>query len=535
MDSEAKYDRPEIIIALVGQAGARLQELSDEIQSYLSRNFDYESVEIKLSKLLECNFNDFEEQPKSEFAEYARIRHLQKMGNKFREKLVDGAALALAGIAEIRNSRSKKTTNPNKPSPSQAYIINQLKHPDEAKLFRSVYGSSFILVGGHEIEAKREENLASRIAKKTNQPSSSRRCKSDALKIIDADEKDGDKFGQNTRDTYPLADFFADLNSPNWKGDIERFLDLLFGHPFHSPLSEEYAMYHAKAISLRSSDERRQVGAVIADILFEESGHSDFPQRIRGLDIVASGMNEVPRRGGTLYQKPDSPDCRDQQESYNNNDPAQSLKIGALQELIEKIREKGWITEESKETEELASELLPQLKGTQFMDIGEFMRQVHAEMSAIIDGAKRGIALHGLTMYVTTFPCHNCTKHIIAAGLQRVVYLEPYPKSRAKFLHDAEIDIHAINGKTIDEGSKVAFLPFSGVAPRQYEQLFSMSARGAKGGLSLKDWEKSKNTLSPRYVTRNASVAYLLSECQVLEKLSVDIYKWDKNILCSKI
>ena len=42
-------------------------------------------------------------------------------------------------------------------------------------------------------------------------------------------------------------------------------------------------------------------------------------------------------------------------------------------------------------------------------------------------------------MYVTTFPCHNCAKHIIAAGLERVVYLEPYPKSRAKTLYDEDI------------------------------------------------------------------------------------------------
>ena len=33
------------------------------------------------------------------------------------------------------------------------------------------------------------------------------------------------------------------------------------------------------------------------------------------------------------------------------------------------------------------------------------------------------------------------TKHILAAGIKRVVYIEPYPKSRAKDLHQNEIEI----------------------------------------------------------------------------------------------
>ena len=102
----------------------------------------------------------------------------------------------------------------------------------------------------------------------------------------------------------------------------------------------------------------------------------------------------------------------------------------ALAELIAKIAAKGWLKETVTESpDELAIDLLRELKGTQFMDIGEFSRPVHAEMAAIIDSAARGVAVDGQTMYVTTFPCHNCAKHIIAAGLQRVIYLEPYPKS----------------------------------------------------------------------------------------------------------
>src|SRR5882724_7181322 len=106
------------------------------------------------------------------------------------------------------------------------------------------------------------------------------------------------------------------------------------------------------------------------------------------------------------------------------------------------------------------------------MDIGEFSRPVHAEMAALIDAARRGVAVDGETMYVTTFPCHNCAKHIIAAGIRKVVYLEPYPKSRASNLHGEEMSLELPTG---NEEGMVIFAAYSGIAPRQYRQLFSMS------------------------------------------------------------
>ena len=84
------------------------------------------------------------------------------------------------------------------------------------------------------------------------------------------------------------------------------------------------------------------------------------------------------------------------------------------------------------------------------MDIGEFSRPVHAEMAALIDAARRGVPVNGHSLYVTTFPCHNCAKHIVAAGIQRVVYLEPYSKSRAGNLHREDIDLQSIDGNTMD-------------------------------------------------------------------------------------
>jgi tRNA(Arg) A34 adenosine deaminase TadA len=141
---------------------------------------------------------------------------------------------------------------------------------------------------------------------------------------------------------------------------------------------------------------------------------------------------------------------------------------------------------------------------TQFMDIGEFGRPVHAEMAALIDAARRGVAVNGLSMYVTAFPCHNCAKHIIAADISRVIYLEPYPKSRAGSLHGEELELQSVNGTEMPD--RVVCYAFSGIAPRQYRQLLSMSERGKDKSHSLNEWGTLRTVLVPPYVLANSSM-----------------------------
>lgn len=518
--------RPELVFALVGQAGVRIENYSQILRDHLN-TFGYKTIDIKLSELLR-NFTGWTDV--HDTSEATRIMHRQEMGLKFRSSLNegtgDGAALARAAIVKIREERAKNSGNPDVAASEYAFILNQLKHPDEVKLLRDVYGSSFILLAGHAPKDLRRKNLAVRLK---NDKYDERYAQEKAEHIIVDDEKQVDDLGQNTRDAYPLADYFGGFER-NKENQVTRFVDLLFGHPFHTPLPDEHAMFQAYAGSLRSSDESRQVGAVIVELAKNQSG------KVTKVDVVASGMNEVPRRGGGFYWHEDSEDARDQNVKYIEGvDRADKIKVDVLTELIDKLQESNLLHERMCETpsHQLAREFLKKLKGTQFLNIGEFMRTVHAEMAALIDSARRGVAVDGLSMFVTTFPCHNCAKHIIAAGLKQVVYLEPYPKSRAEALHGEEISLEPIDGVALNE--KVAFLAFTGVAPRQYQQLFSMTRRGARNGLSLKDWEGKKMTLSPRYVEKNAAATYILAERQKLAKLPVDIYKWDINTVCPEL
>lgn len=51
----------------------------------------------------------------------------------------------------------------------------------------------------------------------------------------------------------------------------------------------------------------------------------------------------------------------------------------------------------------------------------------HAEQNAIIQAAKMGVSIDHSTLYCTHQPCSQCTKMIINAGIERVVYKNAYP------------------------------------------------------------------------------------------------------------
>lgn len=57
---------------------------------------------------------------------------------------------------------------------------------------------------------------------------------------------------------------------------------------------------------------------------------------------------------------------------------------------------------------------------------GHEIATVHAEQNAISDAARRGVSVNGATAYITHFPCVNCAKILISAGIKSVRYLHDY-------------------------------------------------------------------------------------------------------------
>jgi len=123
-------------------------------------------------------------------------------------------------------------------------------------------------------------------------------------------------------------------------------------------------------------------------------------------------------------------------------------------------------------------------------------------MVTICDAARLGKRLKDCILYVTTFPCHNCTKHILAAAIKTVFYLEPYPKSRAKQLHSNEIEIERTSS------NKVSFLPFLGISPFRYRDIFEKASR--KTGAVARTWYAKDD--QPRPLVPKTLPAYVEME-----------------------
>jgi dCMP deaminase len=54
------------------------------------------------------------------------------------------------------------------------------------------------------------------------------------------------------------------------------------------------------------------------------------------------------------------------------------------------------------------------------------VRTIHAEMNALLQCAKFGVPSSEAEIYVTHFPCLQCCKAIIQAGIKSVYYAEDY-------------------------------------------------------------------------------------------------------------
>lgn len=444
----------ELVLGLVAPVGTDLAKVEGTIAKRL-KLFSYETHSIRLSALLD-RFNLGVEPRGESLAD--EMHHKMDQGNALRETSGRSDALALAASHEIRSLLGRGFEELGNPSPRSAIILNQLKRPEEVHRLREIYGDGFYLIGVVSPPDEREQYLI------RSMDISQREAKS----LIERDENEERAFGQQTRKTFQLADVF--VSTDEFEVPLWRFLDLVFGSPFHTPSKEEHAMFMAFAASMRSADLSRQVGAVVVN----ESG-----------DILGSGANDVPRfRGGQYW--PDANPFTDAAERNDRRDWVNGYDSNVKQRekmLIEIARAAELVPAGATESEALAA-AHEKLKRTSIFDLTEFGRAVHAEVAALMSCARVGVATPGASLYCTTFPCHNCTKHLITAGIEEIVYIEPYPKSKALELHGDAVQHAKKAGEARAE--RVSFRPFVGVAPRRYTDLFALT-QGRGRPLARKD------------------------------------------------
>ncbi len=461
----------ELVIGLVGAVGTELKQVVDIITERL-HGFNYKDVtEIRISKEVIPQIPKVE-LPKNSDDEYTRIDMLMTAGDECRRNSSDNSILALGAAALIaKRNRLAGDDTPRNYRPRHAYIINSLKHPDEVVQLRQIYPLGFYLFGVYAEEKRREDYLFS-----TKQIPVEK-----ARNLMKRDEDENTDYGQRVKDTFHMSDFFVRLDDSQdqLRNSLWRILDIMFGHPHETPTFDEYAMFLAHVAALRSSSLSRQVGTVIA----------------KNNEIIATGANDCPKYGGGLYwpyfDKKDGR-IKDEERGRDHMRGEDSNKIH-LQEIKTEIIRKAGLSDENEE------KLKKALDTSSIKDLTEFGRAVHAEMEALLSCARNHGNTRGATLYTSTFSCHNCARHIIAAGIERVVYIEPYPKSKAIKLHDEAISLEFFDAN--DVHSTVCFEPFVGVGPRRFFDLFSMSL-GSGSKLIRKDpkdkplqWDTKKGNL----------------------------------------
>ena len=61
---------------------------------------------------------------------------------------------------------------------------------------------------------------------------------------------------------------------------------------------------------------------------------------------------------------------------------------------------------------------------------GHCVRTIHAEVNALAQAARNGVAIEDASIYTTASPCWACFKMIANAGIRRIVYREFYRDDR---------------------------------------------------------------------------------------------------------
>lgn len=463
---------PELVFGLVGPIGVDLDTLQHAITRELN-HVGYEAISIRITEIMRSVKTDITLETNSYSEKY---HSLISYADKICEISESSAALAALAVAKIRSERAKITGSEKSPAFKKAYIIRQFKRPEEIELMRKTYGRKFIQVSITASERYRIEKIIKSIKDFDEQTKDHHECQKQALDLIKKDHDEGDDvFGQRISKIFHLGDVFVDGSTKSQIEDtIRRFIEALFGHNGISPTKTEYGMYLAAAASLRSIDLSRQVGASI----FSEQG-----------EIISMGCNEVPKAfGGTYWSEDGEASNRDFEKGGDAN---HSRKLQILYDLISRMGENGYLSEELRKKGNIRSQLRELLESddirdSQIMDIIEFGRMIHAEMAAITDAARNGTAVRGSTMYCTTFPCHMCAKHIVSSGIRKLVYLEPYPKSYAVELNSDSITFEHNLGD-----QQVLFTPFVGISPRRYRDIFEKKSRKNKDGKKI-EWYREE-------------------------------------------
>lgn len=439
----------ELVIALCGPIGTPLQEVATEIGDMLKSTFGYDVEHIRAGDLI----RQFLRQDGA-LIESASTLSRQNMNSAAHEmrRRYGPAVLAELAVRQIRMSREAEGRDPdsrNFVSRRVCHVFQSIKNLQELELLRTVYREVLYVVGVYAPLEQRQISLRNEGLSETA-----------IADLMDPDSGTEVDAGLCVEETFPQCDYFlrADLQARSTLlTHLRRFVDLILGTQVITPTREETAMHAAASAAGNSACLSRQVGAAVTD----QHG-----------EVLAMGWNDVPRPFGDLYVTDLEMDptgdrdgrCWRHRGVCHNDEEKRALSAQLMSTLSPFI-------DESKREE--ATEAI--FKNKKLRSLIEFSRAVHAEMHALLTALRHaGERVRGGQLFVTTYPCHVCARHLVAAGIKEIFFIEPYKKSLAIKLHgDALTESDA-------DIEKVRLIPYDGVAPTRYLSFFRMAANSRK-------------------------------------------------------
>ncbi|WP_084220356.1 anti-phage dCTP deaminase [Asinibacterium sp. OR53] len=447
----------ELIFAVCAPIGSLREPVIAKIESLLKDNYGYEVKRLKLSNYINTYFRDMPQEKAGETKAYTMLMNKIQGGNELRRKF-GAQIMAELAINDIHLSRHDE----QEPKPIEqlrsrrwCFIIDSIKNKEELELLRELYRDIFYFFSIFSPLDERKKNLLQKNL-----------SNDEVNNIINTDQYENIQYGQNVRNTFVEGDFFMRVSSENidnLSDKVSRYLNIIFESQIITPTPDEIAMYEAQSAAGNSACLSRQVGASITN----QKG-----------EVISRGWNDVPKYGGNLYSESDLHDNRCKLWGYCSNDRTKDILADDILDAIVLNEEvvgsllNGVKIGKEHQIYQLLRKIIR--KNTKVKDLIEFSRAVHAEMHAIIIGSQlAGSKMIGGKLFCTTYPCHNCARHIVVAGIQEIYYIEPYIKSLSMPLHyDSLTESEGVqeNGK-----EKVKILMYDGVAPRRYLEFFLMN------------------------------------------------------------
>lgn len=389
------------------------------------------------------------------------IDELQTLGNQLRTKY--GTSYLVKELI-----KSVKKAPPDLAS-LKGIIIDSIRNDAEVHTLRQF--PYFYLFSVHsEYELRKQRTLKIKKIKTK-----------DEFKNADLRDKAEDiQYGQQVTKCNDLADFIInnDKNIPQHASKRKKeFIDNIYNKYVslvehkkeeiilsdNLPSSNETLMTMAYAESQRSSCLKRKVGAIIAEI-----NHLHFSNVLdnkisESVNVISSGHNEVPLGGipcafNTEYEK-----CY---RDYLQEEQAKKIKfcphcgkainlssqrcrncnneIKSFVKVCPKCKDEVDVDYKCPACEKkVFKEYL--LSGGKLLDM---CKALHAEEHALLSLKKySGESSQNLVLYTTTFPCNLCANKIVAAGIKKVVYADPYQMKEAiKILAAGKVKIEKFEG-----------------------------------------------------------------------------------------